>query len=273
MKKSQLALVVASLAGVMSATAQPATWTPDPQFPDYWQLAAGVNDPNEACAEVAATDSLEWLSSTYNLPNLVQGQTWQGLANTLEEPQYMDLNGGTYSGDFVNGKIAYINSVGYANRLVVESQLGGEGTVPTISWIEQQVAARQDVEIEVGWIETTPSGPDLWLNGHYVAVTGYNQNNLLIADPWTGPGANNAESLQIDGTVATELNFDAYGNQIPNYTLDYPEVTINDGISYANADYEIIFAAVSESVPEPSALSLIGMGGMALAAFLRRCKA
>jgi hypothetical protein len=218
----------------LQAIAYPSDWTPDAQFQDFWQKDSGVNSGNMACAEVAATDSLWWLSTKYNLPNLIQGKTWQGLANTLETSSYMNLTGnGTYSGKFVDGKINYINSVGYGSQIQVEKQLGGQGTAPTIDWIKSQVALGQDVEVEIGWIKQGSGGTDTWLGGHYVAVTGYDDSSLKIADPWTDTGANISETLQINNSGQTTLNFDAYGNYKSAYTLTYPQVTISDGLSFS----------------------------------------
>ena len=243
----------------LQAIAYPSGWTPDVQFQDFWQKDSGVNSGNMACAEVAATDSLWWLSTKYNLPNLIQGKTWQGLANTLETSSYMNLTGnGTYSGKFVDGKTNYINSVGYGSQIQVEKQLGGQGTAPTIDWIKSQVALGQDVEVEIGWIKQVSGGTDTWLGGHFVAVTGYDEDNLKIADPWTDSGANISEILQINNSGQTTLSFDAYGNYKSAYTLTYPRVTINDGLSFSGTNYEIIFAAVAESVPEPSTILLLG---------------
>ena len=188
----------------LQAIAYPSGWTPDVQFQDFWQKDPGVNSGNMACAEVAATDSLWWLSTKYNLPNLIQG------------------------------------------------------TAPTIDWIKSQVALGQDVEVEIGWIKQVSGGTDTWLGGHFVAVTGYDEDNLKIADPWTDSGANISEILQINNSGQTTLNFDAYGTYKSAYTLTYPRVTINDGLNFSGTNYEIIFAAVAESVPEPSTILLLG---------------
>ena len=53
----------------------PATWTPDPNFPDYYQRDPTVMNGNCACAPVAAVDSLFWLAQKYDLPNLTNGVT------------------------------------------------------------------------------------------------------------------------------------------------------------------------------------------------------
>jgi hypothetical protein len=67
----------------------PATWTPDPTFPDYYQRDPAVMNGSCACAPVAAVDSFFWLASKYDLPNLTNGVTWQQLTNRLEGPRFM----------------------------------------------------------------------------------------------------------------------------------------------------------------------------------------
>ena len=239
----------------------PPVWNPDPNFPDFYQKDPNVNNGGCACAPVAATDSLFWLADKYNFPNLKTqgGATWQAVTNTLEGAAYMNTtnDNATYSGRFAAGKAKYISDAGYANQIVQLALLGGNGMPPTIDWIKQEVATGEDVEILIGAITDVAGGAASWDGGHYVAVTGYDQNNLKIADPWTNNNNNN-ENLPVTGSGNTTLNFDANGGAKPNYTQMYPRVNLQDGL-FGGSQYDIIFAAVAESpAPEPGTLLLLG---------------
>lgn len=259
-----------------AAFAIPVNWAPDPDFPDFYQQDPAVNDGGCACAAVAATDSLFWLAETYNMPGLATfgGATWQDVTNTIQGPDYMNRSNGrgTYSASFASGLQAYIDAAGYGNKLRVETQLGGQGDPPTLAWIEQQVAAGQDVEILIGAITDNPTGgPATWDGGHYVAVTGYTGDGFLrIADPWTD-NDDNGEFLTVTGTGDTTLDFNASGGDAPDYTQSYVRVNLADGL-FEGSQYQMIFAAVAESpVPEPGTIFVFAAGALAgLWVFARR---
>lgn len=268
--KARLIAIIAILCVGLPGTALaiPANWMPDPDFPDFYQQDPAVNDGGCACAAVAATDSLFWLAETYNMPGLATfgGATWQDVTNTIQGPDYMNRSNGrgTYSASFASGLQAYIDAAGDGNKLRVETQLGGQGDPPTLAWIEQQVAAGQDVEILIGAVTDNPDG------GHYVAVTGYTSDGFLrIADPWTDNN-DNGEFLTVTGTGDTTLDFNASGNEVPDYTQSYVRVNLSDGL-FEGSQYQMIFAAVAESpVPEPGTVFIFVGGTMAGLWFLAR---
>lgn len=274
------AITVAMIAGIVllpgAAWAIPVDWKADPKFPDFFQKDPKVTNGLCACAPVAATDSMFWLAKKYNLPKLATlgGKTWQDVTNTLEGAKYMNTKPGpgTFSGSFASGKTAYIKAAGYADKVKVETKLGGSGAPPTLDWIKMQVAAGQDVEILIGAITDAATGAASWDGGHYVAVTGYTDDkSLSIADPWTDNN-NNAEALNINGTGKTTLNFDSNGNAKADYTQDYLRVDLQDGL-FKDSKYYIVFAAFAESpVPEPISLAFFAAGLIGAAALRRRAQ-
>ena len=264
------------LAGALSSVsvftwaALPDSWTPDPTFPDFYQKDPKVLNGECACAPAAAVDSFFWLASKYNLPKMATqgGATWQDVTNTLEGANYMNTvnDGTTYSGSFAAGKTNYIKAADYADKISVETRLGGSGAPPTLDWIKQQVVAGQDVEILVGQVKDGAAGdPAAWMGGHYVSVTGYDQDgNLKIADPWTQAGGN-AENLPVGGTANTTLDFDALGKAKDKYTQTYPKVKLGDGLFTDAGTYQIVFAAFAESpVPEIGTwlMFVLGLGSI-----------
>lgn len=271
-----VAATVVALAAI-PAWSYPATYNSDPNFPDYYQQDPAVNNGGCACAPVAATDSLFWLAQRYKgLGNLTKGKTWQQLTNTLENDTYMKTatNGATYAGNFADGKAQYIKDVGLQNKIKQRTQLGGSGTPTTIDFIKSEVAAGEDVELLVLWMKdpATPGDPASNVGGHWVAVTGYDQNNLYVADPWNDNNSNK-DKTPITGNKDVTLNFDSYGMAKTKYTQEYPTIMLNDGLDFGMNTYQIIFAAVSESpIGEPASVLLValGFGGAAAATGVRK---
>ena len=179
-----------------------------------------------------------------------------------------DFCGNTSAERFVKGMDEYIDVADYQNRLEVKTRLGGSGDPPDLNFIQSEVAAGEDVEILVLWIENgrNPGDPARTLGGHWVAVTGYTTNDLLVADPWTN-NDDNAEVMPVNHIASVTLDVDNNGGTVANYTQDYLEVTVNDGLTFAGADNMIIFAAVSESpAPEPATWALmVGFVGLGAA--------
>ena len=226
-------MFVAAVLFPLLAIAQdpPPTWTPDPNFPDYQQTDPNVNNERIACAEVAATDSFYWISTNYNMPNLRQA-TWQTLANLLETNQYFKTiqNNGTYSGDFYDGKKAYIQTAGYSNRLSVEAQ-DTPGVDPVCRRPHRQRLTGSssrwpwDKTSRLNSVGSTHTGE--WDNGHFVAITGYNAGQSVNRRPRNCGQQREPAAHRRDPRTYT-FSFDDFGNATAPYTYNYPVVTYYD---------------------------------------------
>lgn len=270
------ALIIVVLAisfGVSSASAYPVAWNPDPAFPDYWQRDPGVLEGSWACAPTAATNSLYWLADRYNLSNLKKAE-WQDVANTLGDASHMKTwqYNTTFSGYFLDGMWQYIVESGYGSVVRQESRLAFAcDSSPTVDWIKNQVSARQDVEILLGWVKDNPVGPDTWVGGHYVSVTGYDLNSFFISDPWNNNSSNlDLMALFVD-PVSLTFSFDEYGNFVSEYTKNYLRVNLSEPFISAPYDYIIVGGAVSQSiVPVPAPLLLFASGIVGILAVRRK---
>jgi|GEM_PF-3763752 len=249
--------IMASWFIVPCAMPYPVSWTPDTNFPDFWQQDPLIVDGNVACGPVSATNSLYWLAEKYGLPNLTK-PAWQDVVNTLGDSDHMNTwnDGSTFSGNFSDGKWKYIQECGYGDKIVQKSILAARcDAPPTIDWIKQEIANGEDVEILIGYIceGDNPEDPDIWLGGHYVSVTGYDLDNFYIADPWNNNSSNN-DQLPFSGVFSFTFDFDEYGNSVTPYTKDYLRVQLGWDVGF-DYDYQIVFGAISQSpVCEPSTI-------------------
>jgi len=272
-KKSLLITVLLlTIASLPVAYAIPFHWTPDPDYPDYYQKDAALNCSSVQCGPSSATNSLYWMADTYSLPNLKKN-TWQTTANTLADNNHMrtQLNNTTYTGDYEKGLAKYINDVGYKN-IINENRLAARGDVtPDIEWLKGSVADYRAVELLIGWVIDNPNGADTWVNGHYVSVTGYELDLFYISDPFTNNNSNSdilAFGEALGGTIPSlelTFDFDEFGNNKALYTNEYfvvdlPWELLDNAGQPVNYDYQIAFSAFTHKVPAPSTWLLIVIG-------------
>jgi hypothetical protein len=181
---------------------------------------------------------------------LMGGQgSWLAAAQLLAGPLYMntDINNGTTEGNWVNGKMNYINT--YAPGTTIFAGMDSDNTVnrpawdlnasPTVNFLLQELRAGEDVELGID-----PSSGI----GHVLTLTGLTWND---AD---NNGAFNA------GDTLT-LNIIDPANPLVNTPL-----TLNPGntmtISGGPYNNYLLTGALAESVPEPASLGLMILGGL-----------
>ncbi len=211
----------------------------------------GLGGMNSACGPTAVVNSFVFLQNTYptiygtdliphtagNTSTQDQTAVGQTLACYLSCGQ-----NGTPISDFINGKEAYINSVApNTTYFQVQNVFAPGGVDPTFNFMYNELVAKEDVELLVGFYSNGPNG--LVRNGgHYVTLTGIssptndgNNGTINFVDPSGGVNMNNiATFLAPDGSIRTS----AYVS--------------------AGSIVTIIEAAVGESpIPEPGTLLLV----------------
>ncbi len=148
----------------------------DSAHPDSPTYAGDFN----ACAPVAAANSLKWLSDTYaeiNIPDNLRA-ILEELSNLMKRQR----NGPTTIQNFIQGKLDYIQKSGLPIYVKFQSKfLSGKvsssdgktwarndntGSYPTWTWLKKQMDDGEDVEMMYHWWDG-----EQW-RGHAVVLTG-----------------------------------------------------------------------------------------------------
>jgi hypothetical protein len=282
----------AALAGVVDVTETVAN------FGTYNQRAmtdACDMNPLSACGPTAVVNSFIYLQKTFpkvydNTLVPAGGGQPQATVNTLGT--YMNCNcNGEPTSAMIQGKMAYIQGgrdAGGTQRTgvlpgstIFESQYlssfagAGTGTVPTLSFMVQELKKKEDVEMVIG-LYTKSGDTYTRTGGHVVTLTGvaYNSasggidspSSINFIDPF-GTNTNLNGALTISDADLTSVTTQ-YGSllDISNY---FAKVDNPGWGSRTDANtYVLIDGLVAESpVPEPStwALMAAGFAGLALA--------
>ena len=178
--------------------------------------------PDTNCGPTAAVNSLVYLQNmfptTYKVPLVPSGKEVD-TANILSGKDFMGtccVTGGTEIGDFILGKMAYIEATDprvttyeaemrdqWITPAHPDAQKPGfvqDNTVPDISFIAKQLSAQEDVEIAV----KGTTGP-----GHFLTLTGImfdtdsRTGKMFFVDPMGGK-AGSVAIRQLDSSIITD---------------------------------------------------------------------
>jgi hypothetical protein len=227
------------------------------------QTTAGIINGNVACGPTAAINSFFFLQTYYGISGLGPNNGLLTLANATNAVNElgvdMGLNvGGVSDLGFISGKTNYLNAHGiYPNIISVEWQsVAVGGIIPTWSWIFDQLAATQDVEVGFSWIGQS--------GGHWVTATSFH-----FADANGNGTIDSGETAQLDFIDPWDGN---YHTGTLSMTNNYLDVYYSGGAAN-NGAWGLIDIAVAESpVPEPNAATLLLAGIVGLLINYRRSK-
>jgi hypothetical protein len=206
--------------------------------------------------------------------------------NANPPPMYVgDMNTGTTPQNFIAGKEKYLSQNftpqnGYSaiqtvGQSIYQSQAsngttqgGITQTQPTSTFIQQQLAEGEDVEMFFLW--TDSSGNSVG-GGHVVTLTGIdydsgaNSGDLSFIDPYGGSGQNSAVDINTDSlTFLSPKGYLVFGYSGGGAGGD------GDPDNPDSAAYGEVVAVFAESpVPEPASMAIL-MGGAALCLRRRR---
>ena len=246
-------LVLISLVTLLSARAEPLTFTSSGLTPDFGQEflpAWGTG----WCSPTAAADGIYWLSQSN--PGLLQGY---GVGNNtgasaiitqLGADMGTDPNNGTSAAGIVSGLKTYLGLYGggqaYSVSLTYADEIGGGTNL--LEDMELDLMAGQDVLPLIIWNDSA--------SGHVVDMTGWNPNGITVNDP---------------ATDANQLNWS--NENLTATTTGYGADGI--GISYASGTGVIEgFVDIGDisPVPEPGTFFLVGLGMTFLSRRVRKAK-
>jgi hypothetical protein len=251
---------------------------------------AGAQKAPVACAPTSTVNSLVYLQNAYGITGLVDPTNAYNTINTLASGAYMSTNdqlpnppanyvSGTTAPNMLAGKEKYlqnhftpqkgytaIQTVGqslYSSQPANGAAIGGvTQTAPTTTFIQQQLAAGEDVEMGFLWSDSSgnPVG-----GGHVVTLTGIdydmttNSGSISFLDPFGAIGTGSAVDI-----VSRSLTF--LSPLAPNGAVVFGYAggaagNSNDPDNPDVAAYGRIAFVYSESpVPEPAALTLLALG-------------
>lgn len=243
-----------SLVALLTARADPLTWTSPGSTPDFGQeyLSQGGNG---WCAPTASADAIYWLSEQGN-PSLSQGYAAgnNSGASTIITELGADMGttsyGGTSAAGIVSGLDTYLSAYGgsqkYSVTLTYADQVGGG--LNLLKDMENDLLAGQDVIALIAW-----NGSD---TDYVVEMTGWNTQGITVNDPGTDAYQLNWSN---ENLTATTVGYDADGIEI-NYA------------SGAGTIEGFVDIGAASPVPEPGTFLLVGLGMTFLTRRVRKAK-
>jgi hypothetical protein len=249
----------------------------------------GAQKAPVACAPTAAVNSFQFLQNEYGITGLVGGSPYDTI-NELASSDYMntgdtylnpdpppmyvgDANTATTPTNFIAGKEKYLSenfkpqngytAIQTVGQSIYQSQAsngttqgGITMTTPTSTFIQQQLADGEDVEMFFLWTDSSgnPTG-----GGHVVTLTGIDYNSgtntgdLSFIDPYGGSGQNSGVDITSDSLYfLSPTGYLVFGYSGGGAGGD------NDPDNPDSAAYGKVVAVFAESpVPEPATLGLL----------------
>ncbi|MGD0770227.1 MAG: papain-like cysteine protease family protein [Tepidisphaeraceae bacterium] len=248
----------------------------------------------QACAPTATVNSFEMLQNEYGVTGLVgsdpydaindlasdmstQGDAYYNPASPGYHAHDAEGNeihtGGTSAQNLVNGKVQYIqdNQTGGPEIEVhgqgifgtfnadgtVDAAANGASTVPTDEYLQEQMAAGQDVEVWEAWVDPNLPGGDA--GAHIITITGIDSEagTIDFVDPWGGVDVNATFDL---------VNTTNYGVNGDYMRITYPGPD-DGGDDAANPDdpademsADIAMVVAESPVPEPAMIGMLVIG-------------
>jgi PEP-CTERM motif len=258
---------------------------------DYQTGHPNVQAAVNQCAPAAVANSLQWLENTYpsnifvpndNVPGLKGDNSLVGMLDTTTNRNVVDGRTNTNSSGVwpLDGKLLYLSNASLGGLTIkhqggtgVDGSASATGGVPNVvlpgtnitrhgitsqgsgtasfDFIRNEIRAGEDVEIDISFACKDAAGNNTFCR-HYVNVTGA---GTILGVPFITHVSDFAQSDvdPMDNMGTTRIDFDwvTGGNNLPRW---------------GNANIDQV---ISESVPEPATLAMIG-GALIAIALLRR---
>jgi hypothetical protein len=254
----------------------------------------------QACAPTATVNSFEMLQNEYGVTGLVGSDPYDAineLATDMgtegdeyynpDSPGYHKLDGdgnevhtgGTTAQGLVNGKVEYIddNQTGGPQIEVhgqgifgtfnadgtVNENANGVSTVPTDEFLQEQMAAGQDVEVWEAWYDPSVAGDH---NGaHIITITDIDSEagTIDFVDPWGGVDVEATFAIEETAVAGVDGDYMRITYPAADDGGDDPE-NPDDPADEMSADIAMVVA--ESPVPEPAMVSMlvIGVGMLAM---------